>query len=75
MLFRNDVRKWHRALTEEEPYGIMRYRWGDAITRFLEVALFATDENVLTIWPEGYHHKQDCVRKDVEAALKAHNLW
>ena len=30
-------------------FGIMRHRWGDAITRFLEVALFATDENVLTI--------------------------
>lgn len=71
---RPDVKMFHRALSEEEPFGILRYRWGDAITRFLEAALYGTDENVLTIWPEGYHHKRECSKEDVEQALRDYDM-
>jgi len=41
-MLREDVVKWHHALTEEEPFGVLKHRWGDAITRFMEVSIFAT---------------------------------
>lgn len=71
---RVDVKKWHNTLTEEEPFGLFRYRWGDAITRFIEAAVFGTDDTVLTIRHEGYYHKQGCSVDEVEEALRAHNL-
>ena len=71
---RVDVQKWHKTLTEEEPFGLFRYRWGDAITRFLEAAVFGTDDTVLTIRHEGYYHKHGCSAEEVEDALSKHNL-
>jgi len=35
------VRKWHEAVTEKEPFGVFRFRWGDALIRYLTLALFA----------------------------------
>lgn len=43
---REDVMKWHEALSESEPFGIWRHRWGDAHTRFLTMAIFGTSESV-----------------------------
>ena len=71
---RVDVQKWHNTLTEEEPFGLFRYRWGDAITRYIEAAVFGTDDTVLTIRHEGYYHKHGCSVEEVEDALNTHNL-
>eukprot|EP00586_Coscinodiscus_wailesii_P018405 CAMPEP_0172495188 /NCGR_PEP_ID=MMETSP1066-20121228/64211_1 /TAXON_ID=671091 /ORGANISM="Coscinodiscus wailesii, Strain CCMP2513" /LENGTH=405 /DNA_ID=CAMNT_0013266701 /DNA_START=56 /DNA_END=1273 /DNA_ORIENTATION=+ len=64
-----EVMAWHDALTEEEPFGIFRYRWGDAVTRFLTAAMFATNEMIMTSHPDGYGHKERCQKEDVMAAL------
>ncbi len=72
---RPDVKQWHMALTEGEPYGVLRYRWGDAVIRFFDAAIFASDETTLTIKPDGYNHKQHCTWPEVQQALKAHNLF
>jgi len=73
-MMRADIQKWHNTLTEEEPYGLFRYRWGDSIVRFLEAAVFATDSNVLTVRHEGYFHKRECSKIEVEQALKQYKL-
>ena len=62
---RPDVKQWHMALTEGEPYGVLRYRWGDAVIRFFDAAIFASDETTLTIKPDGYNHKQHCTWPEV----------
>ena len=41
---RTDVREFTHAIRRSN--GIFRYRWGDAIVRFLQVALFATSREV-----------------------------
>lgn len=66
---RPDVAKWHEALTEKEPFGIFRYRWGDAVTRFLTAAMFAQNHQVMTSYPEGYGHKENCPVNEVHQAL------
>uniref|UniRef100_A0A7S4INL7 Nucleotide-diphospho-sugar transferase domain-containing protein n=1 Tax=Odontella aurita TaxID=265563 RepID=A0A7S4INL7_9STRA len=71
---RSDVDAWHRALTEEEPFGMFRFRWGDAVTRFIEAAVFATDETTLTMKAEGYEHKNGCSWVEVEKALQENGL-
>lgn len=43
---REDVMKWHESLSEFEPFGIWRKRWGDAHTRFLTMAMFGTPDSV-----------------------------
>lgn len=57
---RSDVMKWHEALTEAEPFGVFRYRWGDAQTRVLTMALFAhkdeVSSQVLLKRHPGYRH-------------------
>lgn len=68
-MLRPDVVAWHNALTEKEPYGVFRYRWGDAVTRFLTMALFTTNEKVMTSRPIGYGHKTHCAKNEVEAAI------
>ena len=71
---RPDVKQWHMALTEGEPYGVLRYRWGDAVIRFFDAAIFACDKTTLTIKPDGYNHKQHCTWPEVQQALKTHKL-
>jgi len=71
---RTDVKKWHKALTEEEPYGVLSYRWGDAVIRFFDAAIFATDETTLTMKPDGYNHKQKCSWPEVRDALERNKL-
>jgi hypothetical protein len=42
---RHDVRAWIDAI--DASHGIYKYRWGDAILRYLTLALFAKDSQVL----------------------------
>jgi len=55
-----EVMKWHEALTESEPFGVFRYRWGDAQTRVLTMAMFADGDeastSVLLKRHPGYRH-------------------
>jgi len=50
------VMRWHEALTEQEPFGVWRRRWGDAQTRFLTMAMFGTPQSVLVTPDHGYMH-------------------
>mmetsp|Transcript_47851 Transcript_47851/g.57925 ORF Transcript_47851/g.57925 Transcript_47851/m.57925 type:complete len:331 (+) Transcript_47851:91-1083(+) len=63
---RRDVMRWHKNITESEPYGILRRHWGEAQIRVLTMALFGTNDsdnhNVLMKDHPGYRHgKEICV--------------
>lgn len=62
---RPDVAKWLDALTETPPYGVFRYRWGDAQTRVLTLAMFGTKENVLLKVHPGYKHGRQFIQQGV----------
>jgi len=53
---RPEVMKWHESLTELEPYGVFRYRWSDAQTRVITLALFAESDELLIHGHPGYRH-------------------
>ena len=40
------VRRWHEAVTEMEPFGVYRFRWGDALIRYLTLAMFAAPDMI-----------------------------
>lgn len=42
-----DVRQWHEAVADGKPYGVFRHRWGDAIVRYLTLALFSSPQTIL----------------------------
>ena len=67
---REDVSLWHDALTEKEPFGVYRYRWGDAVTRFLTASMFENQDRIMTIRPTGYFHKIGCSAEEVDEAVK-----
>jgi hypothetical protein len=54
-----NVVQWHEALTEAEPFGVFRQRWGDAMERFVTMALFATPDMIEETKPRGYQHPCD----------------
>lgn len=54
---RPDVQEWTRTVTELEPFGVFRERWGDAPVRFITMALFAPDETLVFGKPYKYQHK------------------
>ena len=66
---RGDVARFHEALTEKSPFPVLRQRWGDAVLRFLMLAVFESPNRVLTVRPTGYFHKQGCSRAEVDNAL------
>lgn len=70
---RGDVARFHDAVTEKAPFPVLRHRWGDAVLRFLLVAVFESPSRVMTVKPEGYFHKNGCSRKEVEEALRILN--
>lgn len=72
---KNIVKRWHEALTEEKPYGVFTYRWGDAVTRFLMVAMLSMNFQLDTSYPDGYFHKENCKREDVEKALEQYRSF
>mmetsp|Transcript_9358 Transcript_9358/g.19889 ORF Transcript_9358/g.19889 Transcript_9358/m.19889 type:complete len:398 (+) Transcript_9358:136-1329(+) len=41
------VRQWHEAVADGEPYGVFRHRWGDAVVRYLTMALFSSPRTIL----------------------------
>ena len=53
-----DVMAFQRAMTEIEPFGVFRKRWGDAPIRTLTLAIFADTSQV--VWnaakSKGYQH-------------------
>jgi hypothetical protein len=56
-----EVMAWHYAVTEEEPLGVFRNRWGDAIVRFATMAIFAAPEEIEGMKrPVGYSHGPGC---------------
>eukprot|EP00586_Coscinodiscus_wailesii_P012004 CAMPEP_0172496306 /NCGR_PEP_ID=MMETSP1066-20121228/84986_1 /TAXON_ID=671091 /ORGANISM="Coscinodiscus wailesii, Strain CCMP2513" /LENGTH=354 /DNA_ID=CAMNT_0013268529 /DNA_START=59 /DNA_END=1123 /DNA_ORIENTATION=- len=56
---RADVAKWQDALTDHEPWGVFRHRWGDAQTRVLTLAMFSKSDEVLSTEHMGYVHGRD----------------
>ena len=44
---RGDVARFHEAITEKPPFPVLRHRWGDAVLRFLLVAVFEVPEKVM----------------------------
>ncbi|CAF1492954.1 unnamed protein product [Adineta ricciae] len=42
---RSDVRQWIEMI--DQTHGIFKYRWGDAVIRYLTIALFAEEREVL----------------------------
>lgn len=65
-----DVSNWNNAVTDQAPFGIYRHRWGDAVIRFLTVAMFSPNYRLDTSAPAGYAHKIGCGKEAVEQALK-----
>lgn len=72
-MLKNIVMRWHESLTEEKPYGVFTHRWGDAVTRFLMVAMIAMNYQLDTNYPDGYFHKAQCKREGVEQAIREYN--
>jgi len=72
---KNIVKRWHEALTEEKPYGVFTHRWGDAVTRFLMVAMLTMNFQVDTSYADGYFHKENCKKEDVEKALEQYHSF
>ena len=54
------VRQYHHMVADEAPYSIFRYRWGDAIVRFLTMAIFAHPDQVDLRPIASYGHKHRC---------------
>jgi len=59
---RSMVMKWHDALTDEQPYGVFRYRWSDAQTKVLTMAMFADPDTIYFNKHPGYKHGRGVCR-------------
>jgi len=68
-MLQKSVMEWHESLTEKEPFGVFEYRWGDAVERFLTMAMFTTNDKILTKRVDGYGHKENCPKEEVERAV------
>lgn len=66
---RKEVVQFNEAITAQEPFGVYRYRWGDAVIRFITMALFAGDEVVMKSPFNGYGHKEECGESEVTKAI------
>ena len=54
-----NVQHFQEAITEKEPFGVFRYRWGDALARFATMAIFATPDTLIGgKSPGGYRHRR-----------------
>ena len=51
-----EVRKWHSRVSEEPPFGVFRRRWGDAGVKFLTMAMFAEEREIVRTEVKGYEH-------------------
>lgn len=69
-----EVMAWHEALTEQEPFGVYKYRWGDAVERFLTAVMFASNDRIMMSEPTGYGHKQSCPKlEEMEQIIASKN--
>merc|ERR1719273_1420006 len=70
---------WLDALADEEPYGLFRFRWSDANTRVLTLAMFAKEDELLLSKSTGYlHGKGRCAKNfiaDVHDRMKTEERW
>eukprot|EP00536_Pseudo-nitzschia_multiseries_P009245 jgi/Psemu1/288329/fgenesh1_pg.253_\ len=55
-----DVTAFQRRITEEDPHGVFRNRWGDAPVRWLTVAIFARPRQIQWGMNRNYGHGGDC---------------
>jgi len=54
---REDVMNYQTMITEADPFGVYRQRWGDAVVRYLTLALFAEPSEIdLKAVPTSYAH-------------------
>ena len=54
---RPEIQQFHEALTEHEPFGVFRYRWGDAVERYATMAIFVPPTQIFGQKnPPGYRH-------------------
>jgi len=67
---RGDIARFHEAVTEKDPFPLLRNRWGDAILRFLMVSVFENNDKIMTVRPTGYFHKHGCTAQEVDDALR-----
>lgn len=74
-MLRPEIQKFHHHITEQEPYGVYRQRWGDAPVRYLTMALFATEEQVMEDLPWGYWHSCKYHRYHVKSWKQWYKKW
>ena len=73
------VRQWHESVTEMEPFGVYRFRWGDALIRYLTLTLFA-DPDMLSYHNNTEYYEHPCrtgvsrILVDVAAGSKVLHL-
>lgn len=53
---REEVMEYQNMMTEQEPFGVYRKRWGDAVVRYLTLALFAFPHEIHMAAPTAYAH-------------------
>mmetsp|Transcript_57325 Transcript_57325/g.68506 ORF Transcript_57325/g.68506 Transcript_57325/m.68506 type:complete len:171 (-) Transcript_57325:112-624(-) len=72
---RKDVMKFHRAITEHDPFGMWLNRWSVHALRYVTMAVFAEDEKVMKSQFDGFHMgKQQCDPAEVDDALEYFGL-
>jgi len=55
-----DVKKFHEAVVNKEPYGIFEYGWSDHVLRFIDTAMFVSNENFMTTEFKGFSNRLSC---------------
>ena len=70
---RPDVMAFQRAVTEREPFGVFRKRWGDGPVRLWTVAIFAEKSQLQAIQIRRAGYKHPCAWKNHEYISKLHN--
>lgn len=65
-----DVLKFHHAITDSYPFGVYYYRWADSAIFLLSVAIFLSDEYIMTNRMNGYYHRDGCIKSDVDLSIE-----
>ena len=63
------VATWHESLTEKEPFGVFKYGWIDRDLRFMTMALFSTNDKIVTKGVDGHGHGVACPKEYIEQEL------
>jgi len=67
---RVDVAKWNKALTETDPFGVLRWDWSQGVLRFLTAAIFLEDGEIRTSDAVGYYRGEDCSAEVIRLSLE-----